>query len=231
MDAEEFLAVDDAVAIGVPVEGISAVEVGFITIGDTIAIGVRVGGIQTKARLEVVGRVVRILIGRAGDRRVGRLRCAFRVRCWRGAGGRSRRPAPAPLPGRSLSLLDLGADRCRRSPGRPEIRRPVHVPVGAAGVVETTGPCAWAGQHRQCHQTHSETDGRDDEPLHGRPSRAGFGGWTHATNRSCTRAGGPRVPSLSTCGWWAAFPSQQPPTARSPHWRTSATPCSRTQAL
>ena len=48
VDAEEFLAVIDAVAIGIRVEGISAVEVGFVTIGDTIAIRVRVGGIRPR---------------------------------------------------------------------------------------------------------------------------------------------------------------------------------------
>ena len=83
MDAEELLAVAGAVAIGVGGAGIGAIEVGFVTIGDAIGIGVRIGGIETETRLQLVGRVVRILIGGGGDCR--------------------RRSSPLPAPSQALA--------------------------------------------------------------------------------------------------------------------------------
>jgi len=73
VDAEELLAVANTVTVGIEDGGIGTVDVQLVAIRDPVAIGVRIGGIQAKIRLEVVGLVVRVLIGRAGDRRVGRV--------------------------------------------------------------------------------------------------------------------------------------------------------------
>ena len=134
VDAEELLAVADAVAIGIRVEGIGAVEVGFVTIRDPIAIRVRVGGIQTKARLQLVGRVVRILIGRAGDRRVGRLRCAFPPQVLAaGAGGTSLVTGAGSAP---------GSTTVTPRPGRRSVQTIIWSPAGPEAVQVPSVPLA-----------------------------------------------------------------------------------------
>ena len=68
---EGLLAVASAVAIGIGPRRVGPVDVDLIPIGRMIAIRVGIGGIEAEARLQLVRRVVRVLIGRAGNRCVG----------------------------------------------------------------------------------------------------------------------------------------------------------------
>ena len=167
IDAEELFSVADTIAIGIGVEGIGAVDVRFVTIGDSVGVRVRVSGIQTEARLEVIGRVVRILIGGGGHRGVGRLRCRFRFRCWLRRGrhvlGDGRQLRSRVDHRHSSTWVEIGAKnhplvgRSRGGTGA----------IGAAGIVvdnRTLRPRRASA--RECPQSGTETEDRDDnEPL------------------------------------------------------------------
>ncbi len=147
MDAEELLAVADAIAIGILVEGIGAVEVGLVPIRDPIPIGVRVAGIQTKARLELVGRVVRILIGRAGHRpcRSSPVRFPPQVLLPR-VGATSLATGTGSAPGSMTVTPRPGRRSVQTIIWSPEAPEAVQVPSVPLASSKTTGPpCACAG--------------------------------------------------------------------------------------
>ena len=71
-DAEELLAVEHPVAVGIGDQRVGAVEVQLVAIGHPVGIGVGVVGIEAQLPLHGVGVVVGIQIGLGGDRGSGR---------------------------------------------------------------------------------------------------------------------------------------------------------------
>ena len=189
-----------------------------------IAIGVGIGRIEAKARLHLVGRVVRVLIGRAGDRPVRRLRCACRIRWLAPAWGvRPWRPAAASAPGsttvtpspgrrsvqvtlRSREVRRRRSCRCRCRRCRWRRRRPPDRCSSAPGRhrCSPTRPRLrlTAAMMSRCFMETLPVRGLADSTSRHEP-------WRHARRRVAVR-------SLSTSGSPVAFPWPSPPLAWPP---------------